>query len=369
MERALKGSLILLLVAQILAAAPPPLARNVILFIGDGVGISSLNAASIYGYGKPQALYLDGMPHLALSDPSTASGWVTDGSASLSAVATGSKTHIGVVSQSPEAVRGKKDGQALKTVLEYAEERSLATGVISNEDQAGVSDGVVSAFYSHSNERLQLGANFLQILTPRFGDGLDVAIGSGRKRILEDTSKLGRDLPADLRSHGYRYFESLDALTASETRPRRAVVLMGDYDFDLGRAVDQAIEILASNPKGFFLVVHSDCHWGDAQRILGRIVALDRVVRTVAERHRGDTLILFTADHSYDLHIRGEDPKLTSKGIDILPGIKMEDFHTAEEVPLLPDGPGSEQVRGFLSNTRVFDIMLNAFGWSKQGSR
>jgi len=362
----LKALIAILVGAQLTAAAPH--ARNVILFIGDGVGISSLNAASIYGYGEPQALYLESMPYVALSDTSTAGGWVTDGSASLSAVATGVKTQIGIVSESADAIRGKKDGAPLKTVLEYAEERGLATGVISNEDKAGISDGVVSAFYSHSNDRMQLGVNFLQILAPRFGDGLDVAIGSGRKRILEDVSKLGRDLPAELRSHGYGYFESLDALAAG-TRPRRAVVLMDDYDFDLAHAVDQAISILQSNPKGFFLVVHSDCHWGDTRRILRRIVAFDRVVRKVAEQHRGDTLLLFTADHSYDLHIRGEDPKLTGKGIDILPAIKMEDFHTAEEVLLLATGPGAEQVHGFISNTQVFHIILNAFGWETEGSR
>jgi alkaline phosphatase len=365
MESSLKALITVLFAAQLSGA---PHARNVILFIGDGAGISSLNAASIYGYGEPQALYLESMPYVALSDTSTASGWVTDGSASLSAVATGVKTQIGIVSESANAVRGKKDGTLLKTVLEYAEEHGLATGVISNEDKAGISDGVVSAFYAHSNDRMQLGANFLQILAPRFGDGLDVAIGSGRKRILEDVSKLGRDLPTELRAHGYGYFESLDALAGAGTRPRRAVVLMDDYDFYFARAVDQAIAILESNPKGFFLVAHSDCHWGDSRRILGRILALDRVVRKVAERHRSDTLVLFTADHSYDLHIRGEDPKQTGKGIDILPAIKMEDYHTAEEVPLLATGPGSEQVHGFISNTQVFHIILNAFGWGKEGS-
>jgi alkaline phosphatase len=176
-------SALFLAAVQIASAAS---ARNVVLFVADGIGVTSLSAASIYGYGRPQALFVQSMPHLALSDTSTSGAWVTDGAASMSAVATGVKTQIGVVSQSASAVKGRTDGKSLKTILEYAEERRLASGVISNEDIAGVADGVVAAFYAHSNDRRQLGANFLQILSPRFGDGLDVAIGTGRKRILED---------------------------------------------------------------------------------------------------------------------------------------------------------------------------------------
>ena len=63
--------------------------KNAILFVGDGAGVSSLNAAGIYGYGKPQALYLQRMPHLALADTSTAKEWVTD--AAATAWATGYK--------------------------------------------------------------------------------------------------------------------------------------------------------------------------------------------------------------------------------------------------------------------------------------
>src|ERR1700733_6454494 len=102
-------------------------AKNVILFIGDGAGISSLNAASIYGYGKPQALYIQKMPHVALADTSTAREWVTDAAASASAWATGHKGRNGVVSMSPDAEKDVRDGESYKTVMEYAMEHGLAT--------------------------------------------------------------------------------------------------------------------------------------------------------------------------------------------------------------------------------------------------
>src|ERR1700716_1820152 len=133
------------------AIAASAQAKNVILFIGDGAGISSLNAASILGYGKPQALYVQKMAHLALADTSSAKEWVTDGAACASAWATGHKTRNGVISMSADAERDVKDGEIYKTVMEYAMEHGLSTGVVSNEDRTGVTDAVVSAFYAHHN--------------------------------------------------------------------------------------------------------------------------------------------------------------------------------------------------------------------------
>ena len=117
-----------------------------ILFIGDGAGVSSLNAASIFGYGEPRSLYIQSMPHLALADTSTAKEWVTGGAACASAWATGRKTRNGFVSMSAGAGRDVKDGEVYKTVFEYAQENGLSTGVISNEDRTGITGAVVSAF-------------------------------------------------------------------------------------------------------------------------------------------------------------------------------------------------------------------------------
>src|SRR5215831_9416473 len=145
----------MLAMAAMVAAAAPAYAgaKNVILFIGDGAGVSSLNAASIYGYGRPQALYMQRMPHLALADTSTAKAWVTDAAAAATAWATGRKGRNGVVSQSPDAERDVKDGETLKTVLEFAAERGLSTGIIANDDRTGVTIAAVAAFYSHINNR------------------------------------------------------------------------------------------------------------------------------------------------------------------------------------------------------------------------
>jgi alkaline phosphatase len=94
-------------------------AKNVIIFIGDGTGLSSLNAASIYGYNKPQALFIQSLPGIALADTSTATQWVTDGGAGATAIATGVKTSNGILSQSASAINNQQDGEILKTFFEY----------------------------------------------------------------------------------------------------------------------------------------------------------------------------------------------------------------------------------------------------------
>ncbi|MCK7498429.1 MAG: alkaline phosphatase [Comamonadaceae bacterium] len=168
-------------------------ARNVILFIGDAGGLPTLNAASLYGYDRPQALFIQKMPNIALMDTSTASNWVTDSAAGMTAIVTGRKTHNGVLSQADDAVRGKQDGARLKTILEYAEERGLSTGVISNDSMAGATP---AACYAHANNRSDTAGIIAQLGKPRAGNGVDLVLGSGRSAIDKAAAAAGLDLDA-----------------------------------------------------------------------------------------------------------------------------------------------------------------------------
>ena len=358
------------LIAALSLAATPAFgqAKNVILFVGDGAGVSSLNAASIYGYSKPQALYLQKMPHLALADTSTAKEWVSDAAASATAWATGYKGRDGVISESPTAERGVKDGEILKTVLEYAEERGLSTGIVANDDRTGVTIAITAAFYSHSNNRQASGDIFLQMLNPRFGNGPDVVIGTGRKWITDAVAQTGRDLDNEITSKGYAYLNSLAAVAQLDPSKDRVISLFDDPDFDINQAVEQAVARLSRNPKGYLLIAFSDCHLGKVAKSLTRIVALDKAVRNATLAHQKDTLILMTADHGYDLRIKGEalaETAITATPQQIAAITSLEDQHTAEEVPVIAAGPGSELVHGFISDTDIFHIMMSAYGWEK----
>ena len=113
MRRAL---LTLLFVPVALSAQPR--ARNVILFLADAGGTSTIAAASLHGYGAPRRLFVQRMPHIALSETSSASSLVTDSAAGMTAIVTGERTNNGVIGQSRTAVRKKVDGEPLKTILD-----------------------------------------------------------------------------------------------------------------------------------------------------------------------------------------------------------------------------------------------------------
>src|SRR3546814_6577448 len=108
--------------------------------------------------------------------------FVSDSANGMSSIMTGVKTRNGVISQSAAAVRGKTDGAPAKTLLEYAEERGLLTGVISTQS---IADATPAATYTHSNDRGKWGGIFPQAFSPRFGEGVAGRFGAGRRKIGE----------------------------------------------------------------------------------------------------------------------------------------------------------------------------------------
>jgi alkaline phosphatase len=341
-------------------------AKNVVLFIGDAGGIPTLHAASVSAYGDAGKLFVQHMPNIALSDTSSASEWVTDSAAGMTAIVTGHKTRNSVISQSASAVPLKEDGLPLKTVLEYAEEHGLSTGVVSNSSMA---DATPAACYAHSNSRKETAKIFAQILKPRFGDGVDVVIGHGRSPILKATQEAGLDIMAELAKAGFVTGESLKDIPEDA---RRAVILMDDSEHDLAVATDAAIRILSRNKKGFFLMVESDLHANvkNVPRGLERAVKFDKLIEATTQKMRKDSLVMFTADHSFDLRVAGKSPKgepLYVKAedgkISLAPAIVVQGHHSGEQVLVAADGPGSHRVRGFLSNTDLFKIIMDAYGW------
>ena len=355
---------------QPLAAQAPNHAKNVILFIADAGGIPTLNAASALGFGAPQKLYVQSWSHIGLSDTSTASEWVTDSAAGMSAIVTGQKTHNGVLSQLPDADRGKKDGTPAKTILEYAEEKGLSTGVLTN---VNIADATPAACYSHVNDRGKLAEIFSQIFEPRFGDGVDVVMGVGRTQIYTNAKASGIDLDGLAKGKGRSILASLAEVPKSAQRP----IVVLDRDIDLPAASRTAIQTLSTNPKGYFLMIEWDAHTDNPEKGLNNVLGFDKLIREIADTvDLKETLLLFTADHSFDLRMHGglkSDSVLkgfaewqrqhTSKDPIELPVLRVNDSHTGEEVLVTAQGPGSEQVNGFFPNTKLFQVMMRAYGW------
>lgn len=341
------------------ASPPTQRAKNVVLFLGDGTGLATWHAASVRATGDSQGLYVHRMPHFGLSDTSAASTWVADSAAGMTAIVTGQKTNNGVLSQGPEGKRGSADGRTLKTILEYAEEHGLSTGLVTN---SGVTDATPAACYAHSNERDEWGKTFAQLIDPQFGDGVDVLIGTGYERLLKGCNELGLDIPSSLEKAGYLYIHDPAQLA---TVPEDATRVVGIFeveqpDFDLPAAVKVATRILGRNPKGFFLMVESNNHFKEADKSIEGAIRLDQIVRETADAFKETpTLILVTADHSYDLRM----PSSKGRTKDIFESIEIGGSHTAEQVPVFAQGPGAESVSGFVRNTDLFHVMMKAYGW------
>jgi alkaline phosphatase len=356
------------------AQTPPKRAKNVILFLADAAGIPTLNAASLHGYQAPLRLHVQGWPHLGLSDTTPVGGFVSDSANGMTAIVTGEKTRNGVISEGSEAVRGKKDGHSLKTILEYAEEKGLLTGVVTHMP---VGDATPAACYAHNNERGNEAQIFKEAFTPHFGDGVDVLIGGGRADLEAQLGKQGDSIDAvGARAHRVIY-PSLEAVPDTERRP----VVVGD-PIDVHAAALRALAEMQKSPRGYFLMIEWDAHTHDPKPGLEHVVAFDKLIREIEGKvNLDDTLLLFTADHSFALRVVGE-----SADGDVLAGyddwkksgdkmstirlrsIVVENAHSGEEVAAIAVGAGSERVHGFFPNTYLFHVMLDAWGWKADPS-
>jgi alkaline phosphatase len=298
------------------------------------------------------------MPNVALSDTSALDKWVTDSAAGMTAIMTGHKTNNAMVSTTPSGPGGR--AMPVKTLLEYAEQRGLSTGVVTNMN---IWDATPAATFAHVAARADKREIFHQMLKPRFGDGVDILIGKGHADAVAAFAGPGTSAEQAFRTAGYRFGED-PALVGQA--PRTAV--LRDADFAPLPAVEATVAQLSRNPKGYFLMVEWDMHTDDPKAGLRHVVEMDDMIRRISAVAGKDTLILFTADHSFGLRMTGgtrATPLATQYDPAAKSVISVEPGHTGEEVVVAASGPGADKVRGFMPNTRLFDIMLSAFGWKK----
>jgi len=181
--------------------------------------------------------------------------------------------------RSVTAVRKKSDGEPLKTILEYAEERGLTTGVITNDALTGATP---AATYAKATDRGMTAHIFQQIFTPRFGDGVDVMIGAGRPAVTAALKEGSLDLDAVSQKGGRPVLKNFSEIPDGATR---ALVMLDSGEFDLQTAFDRTLPMLSANPRGYFLMIEWDTHTDHVRLGLDRFVMLDRVIAAGRLRH------------------------------------------------------------------------------------
>lgn len=344
-------------------------AKNVIVFLGDGMSIPTIAAAHVRAGqrkgvdGESYRLSFEQFPFSALSRTYETDQQTPDSAGTMTAIMTGVKTRAGFIGTSQVPRRqdcAASKGQELVTTLELAAAAGMSTGAVTT---TRITHATPAATYGHLPERnWEVDAE----LTPQAKaqgckdfaaqlvdfpaiDGLTVAMGGGRTEFMpagetdpEYANKVGqrldgRDLIAEWKAKhpdgAYVWNEGqLKALDLSRTPRLLGLFEPSHMNYEHERAQDKAgepslaemtssaIEVLKRNPNGFFLMVEGGridhaLHAGNAYRALDETIAFaDAVEAALAHTDPKDTLIVVTADHAHTLTFAGY-PK---RGNDIL---------------------------------------------------
>lgn len=334
-------------------------ARNVIVFLGDGMSLTTVAAARILegqrqgGPGEDHQLSWEGFAHTALAKTYNTDAQTPDSAGTMTAIATGVKTHMGAVGVSA-GQRGDCthiDSRRLTGWLQLAADAGMGTGIVTT---ARITHATPAALYAHSPERnweadgdlpaaaMALGCRDIarQLIHAPEGRMPDVILGGGRAQFLPTTqADPGQPHLAGVRTDGRDLIAEWQARhpegawvwnTAQFTRATDAGVprLLGLFAHDhmafehdrrrdaegapsLAQMTQAAIDLLARQPQGFVLLVEAARidhahHQGNAYRALDETIALSDAVRVALQAtDPDDTLILVTADHAHTLSFVG----------------------------------------------------------------
>jgi alkaline phosphatase len=328
--------------------------KNIILLIGDGMGVAQVTAAKV-AFGE---LEMERLPYGGLATTFPEGDFVTDSAASGTALATGQKTICGAISMTPaDAI--------IKTALEYAEDNGMATGLVVT---CSITHATPAVFATHIESRdrefeiaEQLAAGDVDVL---FGGGAGYFTPTGMGGMRTDH----RDLLAGMRERmtvvrDLESFHSMGDVGAAaflyaEAHPGTA----DTRPVALSELTERAIDILSKDSDGFFMMVEGSqidwaCHENDKEYLLAEMADFDAAVGAAldfAERD-GRTLVIVTADHETG----GLAVDEGSVPDEWLGPVKWSSgHHTAAMVPVLVYGPGGAALGGIMDNTDIGAFLI-----------
>jgi len=322
--------------------------RNIIFLIGDGMGVSQVFSGLTANHGK---LFIENCRHIGFSRTQSASDYITDSAAGGTALSCGVKTYNGAIGVNTDTI-------PVKSILEEAEAKGLATGLVST---SAITHATPASFIAHQKNRgmyEEIAADFLKI-------DIDVFIGGGIDHFTK--RKDGRNLFNELEAKGYEVETDLNEAKKVKSGKLAALTAPIHNGRVNERGVDMlpvstqtALNILDNNKKGFFLMVEgSQIDWGGHANssiyIVEEMLDFDRTIGKALEfaANDGETLIVITADH--------ETGGMAIVGGDLNTGMVKADYiagdHSAVMVPVFAYGPGAEEFSGIMQNTEIHDKM------------
>lgn len=348
-------------------SAPLPLLpdnqiRNVILFIGDGMGLGQLTTARINLLGPDGRFHIEQMPVTGLAATHSADDLITDSAAAGTALSCGIKTTNG-------SIGVDSSGQSHLTILEAARDAGLSTGLVTTTSLA---DATPAVFASHVRSRGMKAEIALQMLRARvnvlFGEGeffYPKTDSRSERKDEENPLTLARELgytvidkKEDLPNAEANFLLGLfEDLTTDRMKPEMQAPVPTP---SLAELADKALALLSCNEKGFFLMVEDEgvdhgSHVNRPDYFIEHLKNLDAAVKVAIDfaRQDGHTLVLVTADHE-------------TGGLNIIDGSPAggqfevawaTDRHTGQPVPLFAFGPHAMRFTGFKDNTEIPKIV------------
>jgi alkaline phosphatase len=314
---------------------PNAKARNVILFIGDGMTIAHRTAARILSKGLVEGRYggelaIDDMPHMALVSTSGTDSVVTDSANSMTAYTTGHKTCVNALGVYCARNKNSLQHPRVETISEIVKRlRGMSVGVVTNTE---IEDATPAGMVAHTRRR----ADFNDIVTMLFDVRPEVIMGGGSPNFLPASAGGRRTDNADyvrnFADAGYKFVSTRTELMAARSAGRllglfntgnidgaldrfflkKGTVAQFPDQPDLTDQVRVSLDILSRNSDGFVLMVESGridkySHSLDWERSVYDTIMLDNAVKVAKEfaAARDDTMIVVVADHAHPAAIVG----------------------------------------------------------------
>ncbi len=365
----IQTTLLALAVAASFAASAPALAageaKNIIFFLGDGMGPSTVTASRIYKYGESGSLNMDALERTARIKTFSNDAQTTDSAPSMAAYMTGVKMNNEVISMSANTVATEpgrdangnlgvnncaaSNGTAAPTILELAKSKGKAVGSITTTELTHATPAATFSHICNRNAQYAIAAQLVPGgvgFNSALGEGVDVLMGGGRNHFTPfdvASNKAGRadgrNLLTELAAKGYIVAANKTDMQAASAGKKFIGLYSSkshlEYELDrsatlpLGEGASQpslaemtvkAIDLLAGSStgtsNGYFLMVEGGridhaLHNTNAKRALVDTIAFDDAIKAALDKVRltdpnlSNTLIVVTADHDHTLAFNG----------------------------------------------------------------
>jgi alkaline phosphatase len=336
--------------------AQPRKPKNVILLIGDGMGLTQIYAGMV---ANGDALNIERFKYIGFHKSYSSDNIITDSAAGATAFSCGEKTYNG-------AIGVGTDSLARETILETAEKKGLATGLVAT---CTITHATPASFIAHAKSRKldeDIAADFMKT-------DVDVFIGGGKDYFEKRSDSI--NLLDKLKANGYGIATGdaeILAFTGNKlagfiapVQPDSATGTRGDI---LHKATQKALDIVSKNPQGFFMMSEgSQIDWGGHANkqtyIIQEMLDFDKAIGKALDfaEKDGNTLVIVTADHETGgFGITGGS--IAERKVE---GAFLTTHHTGVMIPVFAYGPGAEEFQGIYQNTDIYHKMMNLLGLKK----